>query len=252
MPLWSTDNPLVDTVDYVQAIHVNEIRTALNTGWLPCNTWTFGTFSTPSGLPPQLTVSLTGDARADMDVGDKIKFTLSSTVYYAYLSVISFSSGSTTLTFLFDKSVSSLSSGTISANYYAKVPRPNGFPYWLNYTPTNPTYGTMTFTSTTLAIAKFAIIGGEAHVAYRVTGTTGGTADIAIRFSLPINGADSTNVSRFVSGAFYDNGSGLQGSAFGWMENNASPNYTTVYKYNQGLWSLSAGNLIDVRGFYSV
>ena len=79
----------------------------------------------------------------------------------------------------------------ISANYYSKAANPQGFPTWLNYTPTYDADGSMTYTSVTTAYCKFSIIGTMVVFKLRASGTTGGTLSPAIGFTVPINMANS-------------------------------------------------------------
>ncbi len=75
---------------------------------------------------------------------------------------------------------------TIVGRYITRAENPEGYPHWFNYTPTYSASGSMTYTSVTTSYAKFNIIGKSVHVVLLATGTTGGTADIALRATPPV------------------------------------------------------------------
>jgi len=115
------------------------------------------------------TVTVPSDATTKYSVGDKIKFTQTSTKYF-YITAVT----STVIT-LAGGTDFTVANAAISEIFYSKASSPHGFPQWFNYTPT---YTNLTVGSGTHA-SKFAMYGK--------------TVVCRIRFTLAANSSVSTN-----------------------------------------------------------
>lgn len=118
------------------------------------------------------------------------------------------------------------------------------------WTPTYGASGSMTFTSVTTHLANYVEFGRLKLGNVIARGTTGGTADTGIRFSLPTS-ADATNF--FISGtgspgfpAFCNDGGTLSG---GFLQLSAA-NQAQVVKSTVANWGLGANRIIHASFSY--
>lgn len=109
-----------------------------------------------------------------------------------------------------------------------------------SYTPTLGATGSMTYTSTTIELARYLVKGPEVTVYFRFTGTTGGTAGVDITFTLPFTSANiSANVT-YGNSIFIVNGTVDQGHVIV-GNNTATANCQTR---TQAVWGLGTGRLV--------
>ena len=116
------------------------------------------------------------------------------------------------------------------------------FPAWTDYTPTLSASGSMTYTSTTIGVAKYLKLGNIGLIHIQVSGTTGGTASTDLRFSLP-SGWSLSNDSR-PSLCRISDGSGQAGEFL------ASSTLIIARNVAGGNWGLGASR--SYRGLVSV
>jgi hypothetical protein len=119
-------------------------------GWIKVSdTWTYASANT---------VTVPSDATAKYSVGDKVKFSQTSTKYFYITNVTS-----TVLT-LSGGSDYTVANSAISNIYYSKAATPLGFPSWFNFTPnwtssgTAPAIGNGTFTGQFSVTGKIVFI----------------------------------------------------------------------------------------------
>ena len=129
-------------------------------GWISANeTWTYASATT---------ITVPSGAAAKYAKGDKIKLTQGTVKYFYIVGV-----ADTVLTITAGSSYT-LTSATISANYYSHASSPIGFPGYFTYTPVISGTGTIpTFSS---ASGFFSISGCKASVQFAFRNTSGGTA----------------------------------------------------------------------------
>lgn len=108
------------------------------------------------------------------------------------------------------------------------------------WTPSYSASGSMTFTGVTTDIAKYVIKGAEVTVFFRFTGTTGGTASNAIRFSLPLTSANVAAAAQWISPVYINQGTSATG--FCYVDNNSAT--ANVLKEDSSNWGLGASRLI--------
>lgn len=154
-------------------------------GWITAqNTWTYASATT-------FTISGV-DVTSKLQPGTKIKLTQSTGgTKYWYVASSSFSTN-TTVTII-ETTDYTLNNEAISSPYYSHADRPQGFPDWFSYTPTIATNSSMTFTSVTIALAKYQVSGRRLTVLLNVLGTTGGTLNTSIYASVPVAANPNTN-----------------------------------------------------------
>ena len=63
---------------------------------------------------------------------------------------------------------------------------------WTSWTPTLGATGSMTYTSTTVQKAQYVQLGEKVIYEIKVVGTTGGTANTGLTFTLPVNAASES------------------------------------------------------------
>jgi hypothetical protein len=186
-----------------------------------------------------------GDIRGYLGKSDKIMLTQDGSVKYFYVYPAPTYSGGITTVPLIGGSDFSLSNTPITLPYFSKVETPVGFPDWLNWSPTYGAAGSMTYTSVTTAFAKFKLTRNEVEILLYATGTTGGTANNTITFTLHILNEQSNGVlcahvpdltATSIDGNAFFNSSGIIG----------------VRRYDSASYGLGTGRTINVSGGYSV
>lgn len=203
-------------------------------GWMPASeTWTYASATT-------FTVS--GNVTAKYPVGTKIKLT-QTTVKYFYVTAASYSAPNTTVTVTGGTDYT-LADAAITANFYSYAEIPQAFPQWFNYTPTLGAISPMTFTGTTVSLAKFKMVGKTCFVSINCNGTTGGTASPSITMTLPIS-AFTASGDYVTHGCVVYDGAYLGGFAY-----NTSATAVNVRKHDSSNWGLGASRYIFVYMFY--
>lgn len=115
---------------------------------------------------------------------------------------------------------------------------------WKDWVPTFTASGTMTWTTINNSYAKYINVGKVVFFTLTATGTTGGVASTALRFTVPINKGLST--SSGVSGIATDPGNIACVGAFG------SDDRVDVYRYDGANWGLGAARGVTITGFYHI
>lgn len=126
------------------------------------------------------TITLPGDYSSILSVGDKLRYT-QTTVKYAYITAVSYSSPSTTITINAGTDYT-LTSATITATMYSKAASPVGFPQWFNWSPT-----LTGFSSNPTGTYRFSVVGRTCFVTvFQNTNGVSNSANLTI--SSPITG----------------------------------------------------------------
>lgn len=144
-------------------------------GW----TKTAESFTRTSGTTGTFPVDVT----SWIGVGTKLKVTDTTTKYF-YVTAASFGAGVTTITFTGGTDYTLAGNPTVF--WYSNQASPIGFPQWFAYTPTLSAGGSMTYTSTIVNRARFSITGRMLNYDVDFTGTTGGSANNSIIFTVPV------------------------------------------------------------------
>lgn len=149
-------------------------------GWCPAlgdtyadETWVYASSTT---------VTVASDATTRYQIGDKIRFKQGAGYKYYYITAVA----STTVT-LNGGTDYTVANAAITDLEWSRAERPFGFPDWFTYAPTLGAGGTMTYTSTSIALARFCMKGKLVTVLISVSGTTGGTPHTDLTFTLPTN-----------------------------------------------------------------
>lgn len=116
---------------------------------------------------------------------------------------------------------------------------------WQDWTPSYSAGGSMTYTSVTTTYAKYIQIGKTVFFRLRSSGTTGGTASNELKFTLPVNRAD-TDVTNM--GATYVVDGGVTGGV-GYSDN---ANQCVIRRYDSANFALSTARQIVINGCYEV
>lgn len=105
----------------------------------------------------------------------------------------------------------------------------------------------MTFTSTTINIAKFRITGLRVEFIIHVTGTTGGSASYGITFTTPINRSNTVSNLSVGNGIVYSAGGTYSG-----MNYFITTSLNTIQSllYSGGPYGLGANSGFNLVGFY--
>jgi len=171
--------------------HLNLIFNALEDGWVnPYETWTYASATT---------ITVPAGAASRYAVGDKIKFT-QTTVKYFYVTGVA----DTVLTVTGGTDYT-VANAAITVNRFSKAASPVGFPTWFDYTPTLSGKDSMTYTNTTISLARFKIDANSVTLRVHFNGTVGGTPSTSIEATLPVACSDSSLTYNGCS--IFDNGS---------------------------------------------
>lgn len=165
-------------------------------GWVdPNETWTYASATT---------FTISGDKTAIYTKGLKLKMT-NTTVKYFYVVSSSYSAPNTTVTITGGTSYT-LANAAISANYYSRADKPQGFPTYFSYTPTYT--GTGFAIGNATVVAAFTISNGG-WVDYIFDLTYGSTTDFGttqIGISLPVSVAAAPAATYFGVAHLRDSG----------------------------------------------
>ena len=113
---------------------------------------------------------------------------------------------------------------------------------WLTWVPAYSASGSMTYTSVTASIAQYKVTDGKCFIQHRSTGTTGGTANTELRFSLPFSPtATPTYVCNVVDTAF------IPGTVY-----NISTNVLACSKYDNSNFGLAGSKRADINTFFEI
>ena len=215
-----------------EAVSGSALEAAVN-GWIALTTCVYASAAA---------FTIAQDMSAVLAVGDRIRLVQSGATKYFYVVGVSVSGGITTVT-VTGGSDYSLANAAITSPCVSNAASPAGFPDWLNWSPTFTASGNMTFTSVATNVAKFKLVGKQLYLVLLATGTTGGTADVAIDFSLPVTAA-------VLTAAFF--GYAIDGSLQCGFGNLGNSTTGAMFKYNYSNWSLGTGRGIRASGFYPI
>jgi len=144
-------------------------------GWTPDTaTWTYASAST---------FTVATDVTAQFGKGTKLKLT-QTTAKYFYVTASSYDAPNTTVTVTGGTDYA-LANAAITSPFYSYAECPQGFPDWFSWTPTLSASGAMTWTTTTIYVAKFRISARMFFANIYARGTTGGTAGLYLLATLP-------------------------------------------------------------------
>lgn len=118
----------------------------------------------------------------------------------------------------------------------------SGFPLtWSSWSPSYTQTGAMTYATITTSIAKYIQVGKLVFFVIQAIGTTGGSADRTIEFSLPVTSASTYGC----FAALIQDGSGPEAGCAYFQS-------TTVCSVGRGTanWALGGSREIRVMGFY--
>jgi hypothetical protein len=116
-------------------------------------------------------------------VGTRLKYT-QTTEKFATVYSSTYSSPNTTIT-VAENDDYTIANATITSPYYSYIPKPVGYPFYFDFTPTLTGDGSMSYSSTTVYTAYFSIVGSLVHIYISVVGTIGGTLDNKVYASIP-------------------------------------------------------------------
>ena len=116
---------------------------------------------------------------------------------------------------------------------------------WTAWTPTTTPNGSMTYTSTTLNVARYTVAGNICAFRYQITGTVGGTPSNLFTISLPLS-AVAPLFNTFAC-ALRDAGNWVAG----FVVCTASSNFI-VRRYDQANFSAGSPTAIYVSGSYEI
>jgi|ERR1700722_10484754 len=177
--------------------------------------------------------------------GTRIKFTNNSTTYYGVVGSSSFSTNTTVN--LIANTDFTIANSAITNPFYSYQINPQGYPSSFNYTPTLAAGGSMTYGTTTVNYAKFYVIGNLLSFEVDATGTTGGSADSRITFSLPITIISAySSTDNLPAAAASVNDSGHKAAMLIFV----STSILGVQKYDASNWGIGSGRAISAAGFY--
>lgn len=194
-------------------------------GWTAATgTWTYASAST---------ITVPSGAASIYQKGDRIKWTQTTVKYGVIVAV-----ADTLLTIAVNTDYT-VANAAISANYYSHQANPLGYPIYFNFTPTLSASGSMTYTATTVSHFKYSITGNQIFLAFRFTGTVGGTPSTTITATLPCSSIVGGNECR---GTFiFENPSGTTSAVEGYAGSS-----------NINFRNLGAGNYAaGIATFYS-
>ena len=117
---------------------------------------------------------------------------------------------------------------------------------WATWSPSYGATGSMTYTSVSTDIARWARIGKFVYFIMIAHGTTGGSASTGIEFTLPSTPSNGTN--SCLGGCMVFDAANIAGSFI----NSDAAATIGVYKYDGVNWNLAASKYIRVSGFYEV
>ena len=197
----------------------SDIAGAINDGWIPADqSWAYASATT---------ITVPSGAASRYSVGDKIKLTQTTVKYFYVVGV-----ADTVLTITGGTDYT-LANAAITDNYYSKATSPVGFPGWFAYTPSLSANGSMTYTSTTVNLARFKMDGNMVTLVVNHTGTVGGTPNTTISATLPVN---CKNDYTYCANNIFNNGANAVGYS-GVATSNQSLNSRIA---NGGNWTAGA------------
>jgi len=217
----------------IDGLLIKDGRVAGWDAWMPAEqTWTYASATT---------ITIPAGGAAKYAKGDKIKLTQTTVKYFSIVGV-----ADTVLTITAGTSYT-LVDAAISANYYSKVENPQGFPDWFDWTPTWTGRGSLTTTSVTNHLARFRISGKTLTCQLKTNLTTGGTTDIQIYFTAPVNLLQATANWQTFHGWAYTGG--ITWIALGSM--NVDATHIALFRYDGANWGLAAIS-VGASGSYEI
>lgn len=149
----------------------------------------------------------------------------------------------------FDELFTNITNDNISASAaisLSKLESGGSFTAWSTWTPTFTASGSMTFAATA-SVARYTRIGKIVYFQITASGTTGGTASTAVRFTLPVTPALSATANSIGGGCWVTDTNTASGY-WGWN----TAGYIQVFKYDLSNFGLGASRAFSLCGFYEV
>lgn len=167
-------------------------------------------------------VTVNADLTGLISIGTKIRLT-QTTVKYFYVTAISVTTGTTTMTLL-GGSDYAVANATITVPGFSLSENPIGFPGSFNYTPTFGANGSMVFSEVDNVVHRFRMEGRKVVIYLNFDGTTSGTASNAITVTIPSQLAPTNTISTadWGGGNARTNDSGIEGGTI-YLDTTSSP-----------------------------
>lgn len=118
---------------------------------------------------------------------------------------------------------------------------------WSGYDPTPTCTGSMTITSPVVTYARYIMHMKKIEFHIRATGTLAGTASYGIYVPLPFNVVYAANFDTIGTANIVDAGGSFSGVVYA---TDGSPDLATIVKYSYANFTLGAGFIINISGFY--
>jgi len=151
----------------------------VQTGWINADeTWTCGADDV---------ITVPTNATVKYSVGDKIFLQDDGGDLYGNVTAVA----ATSLTLASNDDYTLASGSTITEPKYSKAVSPVGFPTWFDYTPTLAGNVSMSYTTTTVDLAMFMVVGTAVTLIIHHHGTVGGTPNTSLTATLPVACADA-------------------------------------------------------------
>lgn len=206
-------------------------------------TWDYWASLPTTNVPTYLSAtSLTNPVGIDwtiyLQIGDKIKFTQTTTKYFIVIAV-----SSTVLTVTGGTDYIVTTPTAISSFRYSKASNPQGFPQWINYTPTPTGFSAVPAN----AVYRFRVANGSCDL--QVTQATNGTSNATtFTLPLPITCKAVANFRVNVPAIVVDNAT----VATGHIIISSTDSSATIYKSLYGAWTNSGGKAADFTVSYPI
>lgn len=111
-----------------------------------------------------------------------------------------------------------------------------------NFSPTLSGSGSMSISSSSITLARYAAIGELVFVEFAASFTVGGTPDLSVQFELPLDATGPIMLPAVVK----DGGNELSGFALA----TASSKIISVRRYDGTNWNAGSGREIKLSGYY--
>lgn len=204
----------------------SEIGASNVDGWTPANeTWTYASATT---------ITVPTGAASKYSKGDKIKLTQTTVKYFYIVGV-----ADTVLTITGGSSYT-LTSETISANYYSHQASPVGFPSYFNYTPTITTTGGSVTTSQNAF--RFYILGSIVYIPQGSFSFSASSGTGAVLITLPVTSANTEYILC---------GNKPASIGYGLIVGASSTSIMQIYKYDGTSIAGITGEYWKINGFYN-
>jgi hypothetical protein len=187
------------------------------------------------------TVTVPSDATTKYSVGDKIKFTQTSTKYF-YITAVT----STVIT-LAGGTDFTVANAAISEIFYSKASSPHGFPQWFAWTPSWTGFSVNPTTT-----ARFMLVGRKCTVVVRCTANGTSNATSLTITNAPVTSANvGTGMFWYAAGSGVDNGTAPTTPARVFIGNNTAT-IEANRDFSAANWTSSNGKAVSFALTYQV